>query len=405
MLMLKKFFSVARLMGFFLLCSFLGLIFVFCRFYCKPEDGWVVRCGNQNISEGEYVIMLNRKLVEARSKLFGSDQMGFEQEKLDYKKLEQGHIGKESKKTFDWVRDEVKDMAEKFLLVRKNFDEKGYGSNPEFELMVDKNLPDEEDWDNVYANLEGKMRMSASGISKKALFKFVTDDILKNSFVLGETFGEGKPRDFSGEIPDFIKNNFIKYKIVSVMKNDSYPGYKDQSDPNGESKLEKLEGVKTSSELVEKYMEDLKNGKRTLDEIGSSYNENFGGLGKKAEVPTNVLYAHESEFAREFVPPGVKELVSEVEPNGVATLKEDAAAYHIIQRYDLSDEDFENKSNLARRILVEIKTNEYFDELKARYPEPIEFNEKLMKKYSVAKQAKKFVENNKNTENHPVNEN
>ncbi len=403
--MSKNFFNVTRLVGFFLLCSLLGLILVFCRFYRKPESGWVVRCGNQKISEGEYVILLNRKLMEANSKLASSGQMGFDNKNIDYKKLEQGRIGPEAKKTFDWVSDEVKDAAEKFLLVRRNFDEKGYENSLKFRLMVEKNLPDEEDWDEAYANLEEKMCLSEIGVSKKALFEFTINDILKNNFVLDEVFGAGKPRDFSGEVPDFVRNNFAKYKIVSVMKDDSYPGYREQGGSDGsggESKLEKLEGVKTSRELVEKYMEEIKEEKKTLDEIGISYNENFSGLGKQTkqtEIPINVSYLHESEFVRDYIQPGIKKLVSEIEPNGVATLKEDAATWHIIQRFDLSDDDVATQENLARRILTDGKMKEFFDELKANSSFPIEFNRRLLKKYSVKKQAEKFVKSNKNTGN------
>lgn len=347
---------------------------------CVPKQEWVLKCGNSVVTSGEYVSLMVSNLMEANKQLSKHNDSNF-----NFKVLQNGNVG--AKPAFEWVEQETKKSAEQLVLLKNEYEKKGLDNKKENRHFLRQHV--ERDYDYDFAEAQYRLGAKEIGLDKQAFLDGAVNDGKSYSVFVSE-FGVGNKRHIDDErFDEFTRQNFIKFKIVRILKNIESPEYCEVNDSKPGSKLEKKAGVKTPKELVDKYMNEIKEG-RTIDDINNEHNEFLGVA--KTEPKFNVVYKFTTEkYPDEIFSAELKALISEVEPKAGPVLKENEKHYFIIQRFDLDDEDVKNDKGKSESILLDQEGSKYIDELKSQ--NKIEVNEKVLRKYRADKQAELIAKN------------
>lgn len=370
----KKFYGLRKMLSVFALgVGTVGL----CVGGCVPKEEWAFRCGNVTVSSGLYVNLLVDDLIEAQSALTGGRMKsgGF-----NYKLLHDAKKGPIS--VFDDVKRKVDRKARYILMAERVFDElDGKKKN----IFVRNFSEVYKNYDEYIDGVDRIFNAKPVGLDKQA---FVENDEVNAmvKYVIGSQFGKGKPRHITNEkVNEFIKQNFVKFKVVTLPKAIDNIFYRETKDSAPGSKLEKKAGVKTPKDLAEKYMKQIKDG-GSIDDVAESYSEFVSGNKVKPNFVT-ICKVNSEEFP-DKVNQDLKKIVGDLEVDSGAVLKEDAQFYYVLQRFNLDDEDLKNNAKKAKGIYTEQEIEKYFEELLKKYKDKIEVNEGVLRKYSPENQAK-----------------
>lgn len=339
---------------------------------CSGKDDPVVQVEDYKVSAGLYSLILANNIPAAQNIINYSSQTMSPSSDLE-KTISEGKI--EDKPAVDWVKEQSVDKAKQIAAVNVEFDKLGLTLSEEENNQINDSV------EKIYEQAE-KQGISKLGITKEA-FQQLLEYKVKFQKVKEEYFGEGKSRAISNETADeYTKSHGLKYKIVTIDKPLSE---KDESS----AKLLKNEGVASFKALVDKYMSQIAN-KKSIDEINAAYN-------KASEQPESALeytFRYDEDRLGESLDFAEKQFVVDIKPGSPVTLKEDDAAYYIIQRFDIDQESVEKQREMSKAILSQIAQDDLLKELVDKYD--IKVNQGAVDSHNPVEQAKILSELIKN---------
>ena len=331
---------------------------------CSGKDDPVVQVEDYNVSADTYAVLLTQNILSAQNIIASSSPTMFPSSDLE-KTISEGTV--EDKPAADWIKEQSVDDAKQIAAINVEFDKLGLTFSEEENNKINDYT------EKTYEQLE-KQGISKLGVTKEAFQQWI-EYKAKSGKISEEYFGEGKSRDISNETADeYTKSHGLKYKIITIDKPLSE---KDESS----AKLLKNEGVASFKALVDKYMSQIAN-KKSIDEINAAYN-------KASEQPESALeytFQYDEDRLGESLDFAEKQFVVDIKPGSPVTLKEDDAAYYIIQRFDIDQESVEKQREVSKKILKLIANDDLLKELVDKYD--IKVNQGAVDSHNPVEQAK-----------------
>ncbi len=330
---------------------------------CSSKNDPVVQVEDYKVSSGMYAFILTQHILAAQQISSQTMSPSSDPEKI----ISEGKI--EDKPAVDWIKEQSVDAAKQIASINVEFDKLGLTLSEEENNQINDSV------EKIYEQAE-KQGYSKLGITKED-WQQIAEINPKVQKVNKEYFEEGKSRAISNEkVDEYTKNHGLKYKVITIDKPLSE---KDESS----SKLLKNEGVANLKALVDKYMSQIAN-KKSIDDINAAYNK----ASEQPEAALEYVFQYDDlEFAE-------KEFVTDIKPNTPATLKEDDAAYYIIQRFDIDQESVEKQREVSKKLLLEAAQKDLIDELVNKYD--IKVNQGAVDSHDPIEQTKILAEIQKN---------